>query len=181
MFSRVTQFWSNYGFETLIALCIGFLVTYALYRWWKGDSGSWSSSYSYTPGTQKKEKKVPKQSSGERECRRVLEKLFNKPFISVRPDFLNNPVTGGKHNLEIDCYNEELNLGVEYQGAQHYKFNSHFHKNKEAFMNQKYRDDMKKRMCKDHGVVLIDVAYTVKVEDIERYLKRELRKRGYKV
>ncbi len=35
-------------------------------------------------------------------------------------------------NLEIDCYSPKLKLGVEYNGAQHYKFIPHFHKNKEA-------------------------------------------------
>ncbi|NQZ58906.1 MAG: carbohydrate-binding protein [Lentisphaeraceae bacterium] len=53
---------------------------------------------------------------------------------------MRNPVTGGSHNLEIDCYNDELRIGVEYQGRQHYSFNPRFHKNKEAFRNQQYRD-----------------------------------------
>ena len=95
---------------------------------------------------------------------------------SVRPDFLRNPVTGGNFNLELDCYNEELNLAVEYNGVQHYKFIPYMHKNKEAFLNQKYRDDMKKRMCKDAGVILIDVPYTVEPHNIKKYLETELRK-----
>jgi hypothetical protein len=32
----------------------------------------------------------------------------------VRPDFLKNPATG--RNLEIDCFNNQLKIGLEYQG-----------------------------------------------------------------
>ena len=123
----------------------------------------------------------PKESKGEKECRRVLETLFKRPFPNVRPNFLNNPVTGGDNNLELDCYNEELKLCCEASGRQHYEYVPFFHKNKEAFYNQKYRDEMKRMKCKENGVTLIEVPYTVKPEDIERYLIDELRKHGYKV
>jgi hypothetical protein len=119
--------------------------------------------------------RVRADSKGEIECRRVLEKIFNKPFNKARPNFLNNPVTGGNFNLELDCYNEDLQIAVEYNGLQHYKYVPYFHKNNEAFLNQKYRDDMKRRICKDENIILIEVPYTVKVENIERFIKDELR------
>lgn len=117
-----------------------------------------------------------KDSKGEMECRRVLEKLFKKPFTKSRPDFLNNDVT--YQNLELDCYNSELKLGCEYQGEAHYKYIPHFHKNMDAFRNQQYRDYMKKQKCKENGVVLIEVPHTVDIENMERYIARELEKRG---
>ena len=120
-----------------------------------------------------------KTSKGEIECKRVLENYFNKPFDKERPGFLNNPVTGSKHNLELDCFNKELGLAVEYSGRQHYHYVPFFHKNKEVFYNQKYRDELKRRMCKDNGVVLIEVPYTVKHKNIETFLKKELYNRGY--
>jgi hypothetical protein len=55
----------------------------------------------------------------------------------------------------------------------------YFHKNKEAFYNQKYRDELKKRMCKDNGIILIEVPYTVKEHEIEDFLINELRKHRY--
>ena len=64
---------------------------------------------------------------------------------------------------------------MEYNGVQHYKYVPYFHKNNEAFLNQKYRDDMKRRMCKDQNIILIEVPYTVKLENIERFIKDELR------
>ena len=104
-----------------------------------------------------------------------MQKLFDKPFYKSRPRFLNNPVTFGTNNLELDCYNEELKLAVEYDGAQHFKFIPHFHKTNEAFMNQRYRDYMKDQMCKENGIVLIRVPYTVKIPDIESFLIGKLK------
>ena len=106
-------------------------------------------------------------SKGEIECRRVLQKIFDRPFNKDRPAFLNNPVTGGIYNLELDCYDVELKIAVEYNGRQHYEYVKFFHKNKEHFLNQKYRDDMKRRMCIENNVLLIEIPYTTKIADIE--------------
>ena len=89
---------------------------------------------------------------------------------------MNNPVTGGNFNLELDCYNQDLNIACEYNGAQHYKYIPYFHKNKEAFYNQRYRDELKRRICKDNGIILIEVPHTVKTENIENYISKELKK-----
>jgi hypothetical protein len=51
--------------------------------------------------------------------REALEEFFQVPFPSCYPKWLKNHKTGGQ--LEIDCYNEDLGLAVEFQGAQHYK------------------------------------------------------------
>src|SRR5665648_148 len=93
----------------------------------------------------------------EEKCRNILETLFNSEFPSVRPDFLKNPET--KRKLELDCYNEELKLALEYSGKQHYIFPNHFHKTKEDFLKQIRRDDYKKRVCIYKGVKLIVVPY----------------------
>ena len=61
-------------------------------------------------------------------------------------------------------------MAVEYNGIQHYKYTPYFHRNHDQFTNQKYRDDMKRRMCKDNGVYLIEVPYTVKLPDIEEFI-----------
>lgn len=81
--------------------------------------------------------------------------------------------------LEIDCYNEELRLGCEYSGAQHYQYTPGMHKNYEAFRNQQYRDAMKKRLCEDNNVVLIVVPYTIPVDSIENFIREELQKYRY--
>ena len=142
------------------------------------DIGKKYLTYSGNNREQNKDKKGDGKgdSKGEIECKRVLESIFNKPFNKVRPDFLRNQVTGNTNNLEIDCYNDELKLGLEYNGRQHYEFVPYFHRNKETFYNQKYRDELKRIKCRDNGIMLIEVPYNIKIQDIERFIKVELRK-----
>jgi hypothetical protein len=177
---KINNYWVTYKFEIVVIICIVLILLIALLRLLSGKKGTWSKSY-YYPGTISTPKYSPqprKKSQGEEECRRVLQTIYGRPFNSHRPNFLRNSVTGGSHNLELDCYDSDLSLAVEYNGAQHYKYTPHFHKNKEAFYNQKYRDDMKRRICKDMGVTLIEVPYTIKIENINLYLKEQLQKNG---
>ncbi len=110
-----------------------------------------------------------------------MESIFGRPFIKVRPDFLKNKITGKEKNLELDCYNAELGIAVEYNGEQHYRQLSFFHKNKHHFQAQKYRDFMKRTLCEKAGVKLIEVPYTTKVEHIEDYIRSNLREFGFLV
>lgn len=159
----------------VLIFCAVFVVVMFIY------SGTTSSdSDSTTEGTTRLESNVEgfnrnsSESIGERECRRVLEKLFKKQFIKKRPDFLKNTVTGS--NLELDCYNEELKIACEYNGRQHASYVPIFHKNKEAYYNQKYRDLMKKQLCAQNGVFLIEVPHNVSVDKIEGFIINELKK-----
>jgi hypothetical protein len=185
MFARFTKTWTEYGFEIAVIVAIAFLGICSIYHYFKNDKGTWNNfiDVSDPPKTtsHRARRTPPKESKGEVECKRVLEKLFGKPFPKERPDFLHNPVTGGGNNLEIDCFNRELRLGVEYQGSQHYEYTPFFHKSKEAFHNQKYRDEMKRVKCRENRIILIEVPYTVNIPDIEGYLVKELNKNGFRV
>ena len=109
---------------------------------------------------------------GEAECKRIAEAYFQKPFVKARPDALRNPVTG--ENLELDLYNAELKLAIEYNGRQHYEHVPHFHgPTKEKFYNQKYRDLLKQQMCEKAGIHLITVPYSC--TDISSFLKESFR------
>ena len=174
----IGDYWENYGFEILVLGSIIFLFLYALFR--LGKKGTYSTSYPLIQSEEVKQKPRPRDSKGETICRQYLEKRFLKPFPKIRPNFLRNPVTGGNLNLELDCFNEELQLGVEYNGVQHYKFCPFFHRNKEAFLNQKYRDEMKRVKCRDAGVKLIEVPYTVPAHKIENYIENNLIELGFK-
>ena len=186
---------NNYTFEVFFIGAICIILIVAIYRFFTGQKGSWSNQYFIPDNINNNKKKLrydnddtslssslsslPKKSfdsKGEVECRRVLQKIFKKPFEKIRPNFLNNPVSGN-YNLELDCYDEEYKIAVEYNGVQHYKYCPYFHKNKEAFMNQKYRDEMKIRLCKDNGIFLITVPYTVQIDQIESFLINELNKK----
>ncbi len=199
MFERLKNYWNNNGFEILVILSIALIIIYGLYRIITKKKGSYSKSFFYDDEiknvkkesenfsenkdqnefNENKENKIRGDSKGETECRRVLQKIFKRPFLKARPNFLNNPVTGNQFNLELDCYEHNLKLAVEYNGQQHYQYNKFFHRNREHFLNQKYRDDMKRRICKEMGITLIEVPYTVKIDHIEKYLLNELERTGY--
>jgi hypothetical protein len=113
-------------------------------------------------------------SKGEKKCKEFVEFITGKKFDKVRPEFLTNPVTG--HPLELDLYNEELRLAIEYNGAQHYQFNAMMHNNsKDRFQNQQYRDLIKKQLCDQHGIRLVLVPYTVSEDKIPEFLYDQLK------
>lgn len=188
MLSNLTDLWNNRGFEILLGLCIVFIIIYAFYCKFTKRTGTWNDQVYPTlkrPGKNRLNDNIfpqsnqpGKTSKGEIECKKVLESLFKKPFNKARPDFLRNPVTGGNFNLELDCYNPDIGLAVEYNGRQHYEYTPHFHRNKEAFLNQKYRDDMKRRLCREERVALIEVPYTIPIGDIRGFLIKECKKLG---
>ena len=122
-------------------------------------------------------KSFVKESKGEIISKKVAEELFDKKFSKVRPEILKNDVT--KHNLELDIYNDELKLAIEYSGRQHYEYVPFFHKNYEAFLNQRYRDEMKKNKCKESGIKLIEVPYKVKHEDIPQFIRTKAIELGF--
>lgn len=174
MFKELEKFWKKHGFEICVILSIFVIfIIWLFFR--RGKKGTYNTSYSYIKTSKKR---PPQESKGEIECRRVLQSIFNKSFPKIRPNMLRNPVTSSETdniNLELDCYNDELKLAVEYNGMQHYKYMPFFHKNKETFQNQKYRDHMKRDLCIKNGIKLIEVPYTVKIQDIENYIKKELK------
>jgi len=116
--------------------------------------------------------KTKNTSWGEAACRHVLERLFSRKFTKKRPNFLKNPETG--RNLELDCYNEELGLAVEYNGYQHYHWPNFTGQTKEAFKQQVRRDKYKRIQCKRNGVMLLVVPYTVEYVRIGSYIWHRL-------
>jgi hypothetical protein len=187
MFEDFSRFWEKYGFEFLV--CLSILIIIINYYSRRGKTGTWNSSYTYNQNLKRRPSNhgSPVRSSdskGEIECRRVLQNIFNVSFNKARPDILRNSVTsdqGSGFNLELDCYNEMLKLACEYNGAQHYKYIPYFHKTKDSFHNQKYRDYMKRDLCNKNGITLIEVPYTVKIEHIENYIIDKLLKSGYRI
>ena len=70
--------------------------------------------------------------------RQLFASAFGRPFVKVRPKFL--------EGLELDGYCEDLKIAFEYDGEQHFKFPNWFHNSKEAFQKLQ-ADDAKKRFC----------------------------------
>jgi len=175
VFVELNKFWNEYGWQIMIAFAIISLLYVAVFE--NNTQGTYSTEMPEL--NFKKTPRPKKYSKGETKCRDVLQKLFKKPFPSVRPDFLFNNMTG--KNMELDMYNKGERLACEYNGRQHYEYVPYLHKNdRRNFMTQQYRDKQKQDVCKKLGIKLISVPYTVKDDEIELYLKEELLKFGYK-
>ena len=119
------------------------------------------------------------ESRGERACKEAVQEIFKKPFRKIRPNFLRNEKT--KSNLEIDIYNDELRLGIEYNGRQHYEYIPFFHKDKQAFIDQKERDEMKYKKCKEKGINIIVVPHTIKESRIKGFIREKIKELGYPI
>lgn len=95
----------------------------------------------------------------------IIKRLFPNNSVKrhYRPDFLDK--------LELDIFIEDYNLGIEFQGIQHFKPVKHWG-GKEAFEITKERDKKKKRLCEKHGVNLLYFYY---YDDLsEEYVKSQL-------
>ena len=95
-FKKIKLIWNDYSFELILGCSIVLILLLSLWRKFKGKRGTWAKSYFYDPFFSHKYKKDithqqhqrrPFQSKGEVECRRVLMKIFDKPFNSCRPRF----------------------------------------------------------------------------------------------
>lgn len=111
-------------------------------------------------------------SKGEQICRQVLEQYYGKPFPRVRPDFLINPLTNRK--LELDCYNAELKIACEYNGIQHNIYPNWTGQTRQQFIDQLSRDKFKADVCKRLGIYLIIVPHSVNLGSIKDYIIRYL-------
>lgn len=115
----------------------------------------------------------PTGSIGEALSLEIMKTYFNCTFKKAKPKWLNG--------LELDIYNSDLKLAVEYDGAQHYKFNKRFHKTSDAFKQQQERDIRKNILCEQNGVTLIRVPYTIEKSDIANYIKEQLSEKNINI
>lgn len=176
----ITRQWKSHGWKFILGCCFVFILVLVCVN--RSVAGTFSDHVEFHGNLDTRvpefSKSVPSgQSAGEHRCREVAERVFDKPFVSIRPDFLKNDVSG--QNMELDCYNAELSLAIEYNGRQHYEYIPFFHASKDDYVKQRYRDEFKKLKCKENGVLLITIPYTVKLNNIERELKKEFRALGY--
>lgn len=107
-------------------------------------------------------------SKGEFICCNTMEKIYGLKFTKVKPKWLTNPETD--YPLELDCYNKDLRMAVEYNGIQHYVWPNFTNQSKDKFISQLRRDKLKEELCAKKGVYLIKVPYNVKHEKIPEYI-----------
>lgn len=184
------RFWNDHGWHILLILLlfvflILFVINQCSMRSSDASSVSFRDIYEYFLGmilaptyrssshrhTSSHQRQSPSQnmSRGELACKQFAEFYFQCRFDKIRPDFLKNPVTG--ENLELDLFNDELQLAIEYNGIQHYQYNAFMHKDsRDRFQNQQYRDMIKKDLCHKAGIRLITVPYSLPHEEIAPFL-----------
>lgn len=73
----------------------------------------------------------------------------------------------------IELYNKRYI--IEYNGSQHYKFSTFFHKTKDDFEAQRRRDKLLKRYCEINNIIFIELKYTLSLDKIENILKTMLK------
>jgi len=101
----------------------------------------------------------------ENECILIIETLTGNKFNKCRPKFLKG--------LELDGYNEELKVAIEYNGEQHYKIIDFFHRNGiYDLQKQMEKDKRKNEICKENGIHLITVPYYI--EDKVTFIQEQL-------
>lgn len=78
--------------------------------------------------------------------------------------------------LQLDRFYPNLNVAFEYNGRQHYEYNSYMHTSRESFEYLRKCDVRKKRECRRKGITLITIKYT---KDITKeYLINRLKENG---
>lgn len=164
--------WDNYRWELFLCLSIIIIII----CWFLKPKDSEYTGISIDTSVLKKKSLQKGIYKNEEKCREIVEKIYNRPFKKSRPDFLKNPKTG--RNLELDMYNESLKLAVEYNGIQHRVYAPYFHKSLDDFLCQVERDKLKSQRCNEVGVTLIIVPDTVRYNEMEEYIKLELKKAG---
>nr|WNL49793.1 transmembrane domain containing protein [Marseillevirus sp.] len=163
------------SFEFLkFAFVLGVAV-FCYFKYQKTTKGK-KGGFQFLFPRQKKKRRIVKQKDGKHElrCRQILEEIYGQQFPSVRPDFLKNPKTG--RNLELDCYNSNLKLALEYDGIQHAKYNKFFHKKgPQQFVDQARRDFFKDKTVKRMGIDLVRVPHYIRYDDLDRFIRTRLK------
>jgi len=122
-----------------------------------------------TPNNIKNGKWCPRCSQGisERICRKFFEEIFKEKFHRTKFSWLKNSEGNLMH---LDGFNEKLRLAFEYNGIQHYNFMENWFKTNKDFEKRKSDDKIKRDLCKAHNIMLIEIPYTIKFDNLESYI-----------
>ncbi|MFQ5687484.1 MAG: hypothetical protein ACE5GV_12585 [Candidatus Scalindua sp.] len=128
-----------------------------------------------TPVNIKRGRWCPDCSSGlgERICREFFEQIFSKKFPRSYPRWL---VNKRENQMELDGYCKSLALAFEHHGEQHYTTKGKFIKSEEDLRQRQEDDRIKRELCKQQNVVLIEIPEIpnrLSTEDVKAFIKKE--------
>ncbi len=112
------------------------------------------------------------QSLSEKLFRIIMEKVFNCSFSSCWPLWMKSDKM---RPLQIDGYNEELKIGFEYEGKQHFKFVPYFHKIIEKFERLQFLDNYKKNVLKSRNIFMLYPTYKLKKENYLSFIHNKVK------
>jgi hypothetical protein len=128
-----------------------------------------------------KEKEIENKTREMFDYPKIGEKWLNETFLLKICESILTPKYKILHHyrgkelegLELDLWIPELNVGIEYQGEQHYKIVKHWGGEK-GFLERKLRDKKKKELCKKLGYKLIEFKFSEKLttELVEKKIKK---------
>lgn len=107
----------------------------------------------------------------ERLCRHWIESITGKSFPKIRPAWLVN--TRG-NRMELDGYCEELKIGFEHHGEQHYQQLAHFQRRDESLEQRKSDDQTKTRLCNEHGISLLEIPFSIHEDELPGWIYKNL-------
>jgi len=101
-----------------------------------------------------------KKTAHENFCYKILTEQLG---LNVRRNYYikcYDEETKTTRNLKPDFYIESLNLIIEYDGEQHYKFINLFHDGDiNNYKDQVRRDQLKTKYCRDNGINLLRITF----------------------
>ncbi|MFA6273455.1 MAG: hypothetical protein WC673_03135 [Candidatus Paceibacterota bacterium] len=110
----------------------------------------------------------------ERICREFFERIFLQKFPKKKPLWLRNK----RGNLmELDGYCEKLKLAFEYHGEYHYSKKIIESAYKRSLKQRQEDDRDKLKLCIENKIILVEVPYTVKFNDMEDFILKECEKK----
>jgi len=111
--------------------------------------------------------------------RKLFEHIFGKKFPISKPKWL---VNSRGNRMELDGLCQEDKIAFEYHGQQHYHFFKRYHKGNIKFLVQRKEDDKdKQEKCKTNQVKLIEIPYTIPIQERYEYIIRECKKKKIKI
>lgn len=96
---------------------------------------------------------------------------FITSLLEKIPVHFEKEVRVGETRQFFDFFLKDYKIAIEYNGEQHYSFNSKFHRCQEDFELQIERDNRKKEYCKNNNLKLIVIPYYKTREEIQNIIE----------